>query len=551
MTSNILRPLIKNGGATALNVMPPLSRTASVSTLRGQPLNIPEHQVPLSNPNCITNNLWGFNADGNYNTALQNGGIQNIKIVRGQGSGRTRGKVWLRMNITNSSTTLAVQTAPAPFFFQQIQFQTPGGDIIQQRDPFELWFCIISTTSESEWFSMSDLVLASNGYESGPALQPSTTYDVWIPLVGNPYSCGEIPTAVLEGDSMCYLNFAPPTTSVISGPTNALVINSLSLQFEMENLDSSLVTSLQDEYKSFAHSVIYPRPQVMSFTQTWNVNSQYTFQMSGITGDVTFLLFVLRNSLQGQDTYHGQHWNSFQIQDQQGIPISGAQFVPESYNRWGQLPQWALGTWMQDRRYGAYNFSIVNSALPEFLVTGRKNGAFGFSGMENFVINTAGAGTNEVLTFNSTVSSTLAGGSWSYFTWTDQYGLMYSTTAFDMSTQTAGSLQSLIEGIESFEGTVAVAISSTNPFSFTVTFGGNYGNRPITGAGFSLKLVGVMQYATGSPSQLRDSVSVPGVRGITNGNTYTLSIFAFASSILSISSNMQGGVSGRQKVQNS
>lgn len=550
MTSNLLQQLELTSKATSLDIAPAMSSVAKVTTMRGQQLIIPDFQVPLVNPNAIVSNTWNYQADGNFTLALQNGGIQQIKIARGQGSGKTSGKVWLRMNITNNDSA-PIQTVPAPFFFSLIQFQTPGGDTVQNIFPFALWFSIISTATEEEWASLSDLILASNNYQSGQSFNAGETKEVWIPLIGNPYSCGEIATRELEGDSICYLNFATPATTIESGSTTDLVINSMSLTFEMQQLDNKLISALDLEYETFTHSFFYPWVMTQDFNQTWNSNTQYSLQLSGITGDVVFLVFVMRDSAQSWDAYHGHPIKDFQIQNQEGIAITGSSLIPDEYNRWAQQTRWFLGTYMQDRKYYAWVFPAQDSSAVEFLHTGRKNGAYGFSGNEQLIIDTAPTGQSEVIDYQTANALALVPGSpqFVYYVWTDEYGVSFSGTGFNLDTATPAIIKANIEAIPNFEGEVTVsAISVTD--SFTVTFAGNYANRPLYAKGYSLTLNGTV--STTGPTYTsygNPFVSTGGIAGITNGGTYTLSVYAFSSAILSVSSKDGTGNKGRQRVQ--
>jgi hypothetical protein len=551
MTSNLLQQLQLTSKATSLDVAPPLSKVATVSTMRGQALNLPEHQIPIVNPNAIVTNTWNFAADSSSRLALQNPGVYQIKIARGQGSGKTSGKVWLRLQVNNSGGS-SVQTVPAPFWFSLIQFQTPGGDVIQNRYPFDLWFSIIATASEEEWLSLSDLIVASNNYQSGQLFAAGETKDVWIPLIGNPYSCGEIATRELEGDSICYLTFADPSNTIESGSTSALVINSMYLVFEMQQLDESLIKALDKEYSSFDHSFMYPWVMQQDFTQTWNTDTQYTLQLTGITGDVVFFVMVMRESSGAWDAYHGQPIKEFQFQNQEGVAISGSAFIPESYNRWGQATRWFLGTWMQDRRYYTWIFPAKDSSAVEFLSVGRKNGAYGFTGNEQLVLTTAPAGTSEVIFFDCTMLANPAAESRVFFQWTDEYGVTYPSPGYvDMSATSAAALKAAIEAIPNFEGEVTVTIVSggaTAPRSFNVAFTGNYANRPLSSKGYQLKIIGTVNDGAGTYASFNQIVTTAGVRGITNGSTYTLSVYAYSTAILSVSSD-QSGPKGRQRVQ--
>jgi hypothetical protein len=508
----------------------------------------------LVNPNGIVNNTWFFNADGDISNMFLQPSVVNIKIARGQGSGKTNGKVWLRLNITNLSSTTSVQTNPAPFWLSLLQFQTPGGDVIQQRYPWDLWFAIIGTTSDDEWISMSDLILASNNYESGAPITPLATVDVWLPIIGNPYSCGEVATNQLEGDSLCILNTRDPTLFIESGPTDSLRVNQCALVFEMQQLDQSLLGALNAEYRDFPHSFYYPWVRNQDFTGTWNTNQQYTLQLSGISGPTAFIMLYLHSTGDAWDPYHGLPIQDFQFQNQEGVAISGSAFIPESYNRWAQLPRWFLGSWMQDRRYYGWNFVGKDSAPVEILSVGRAYSGYGMTGNEQLVVDMPGAGVNEIVTFTTSQGGTPQAGSYGFFTWVNEYGQIFDGPNFDMVTASAIGLKGYIESITGFEGQVTVSTPGGSPWGFTVTFIGNYGNRPLSSLGYSLKWTGVLQTTGGSSTthveSLTGNTTTAGVRGITNGASYTLSVFAYSQGILSISSEKEGKA-GRQKVQRS
>lgn len=548
MSSDLESRIMQNARSVSLDLAPPISKIATVRTLRGQSLNLPEYQIPDVAANSIIRNPWYFQANGNYQTVLQTGGIQNIKIDRGSGSGKCNGRVFLRLVIQNTSGAADVQVAPAPFLINQIQFQTPGGDVIHTFSGLALWLAMISSVDFSEWQSMSDLVLATNYYDAGNILTRSSTTEVLIPLYGNVFSAGEIPTRVIQGDCQVVVNFATPASFIITGSAANLQVNALSIVMDMQQLDQSLIASIDADYRMYRHDFIYPYPRQQQFSQTFNANTQYTFQLSGITGDVVFIYFVLRSSLTGLDQIHGTPIQSFQFLNQEGIAISGAQVVTENQNRWAQLPQWALGTWMQDRRYYGWNFASKDSSLPEFLATGRKNGAYGFSGNEQIQLTTTVAGTNEVMTMTTSDTTAATGGTFS-LVWTDEYGQQNTTTPLAFNA-TAAAIKAALEALPNFEGTVTVSTTFSAAGSVAFTFGGNLGNRPLYARGFTLNAVGCMFNATRSLG-LTTAVTTPGVRGMTSGSNYFLDVIAFTSGILSISSASatDGGSPGRLRVQ--
>ena len=249
MSSDITSKIQRFAAATSLppGGATPGTKFERVQTMRGQNLAIPRYQLPTSLLNFSNQNTWTYKAVGDYTNALVTGGIQNIKIDRGTGSGRTTGMVWLHVNITNQDA--GPQTlVPGPFLFQQIIWQTPGGDVECNWYPLGWWMSIIGTASMEYWQSLSDLVNSSNDYESGASIASGEVVDYYIPFIGNPFSCGEVPTRVLEGDSNIQLNFLPANQTVLTGAAANLKLNALEVVLEVEQLDQSVMPKLDQTY---------------------------------------------------------------------------------------------------------------------------------------------------------------------------------------------------------------------------------------------------------------------------------------------------------------
>lgn len=548
MSSDLVKNIDQNAASVALAIAPPVSKVAQVKTKRGQVINIPEFQVPSNNPNGIIPTDWFFNAVGNFQTAIANATQQTIKIDRGAGSGKTVGRVWLRVTLQNTDASNDVQMAPMPFWFSSIQFQTPGGDIIHTDSSLGLFFKLLTCTSLEEFSSMSDLVCMTNDYNAGPLLLRSSTQEYDLPLFGNAFSCGEIPTRVLQGDSQCVIQFAPTANSVISAADTSLIqINALSLIFEMQNLDSMLIAELDNEYHRFEHSFIYPFQRAMSWSQTFNASTQYSFQLSGITGDGVCAFVGLRAGNTGSSQYYFVPITSYQFQDSAGLPITGSNFVTGDFGRWGHAPRWSLGSWMQDRRINIWNFSSKNSGILEFLTMGRKSGAYGFSGNESLVINTPGAGTSEIWTLATGDATAPTGGSYQ-LQWVDEWGYSETTTPLAYNAS-ASAIKAALELLPNFEGTVTVSAALSATGSLTITFGGVYANRPMRGRNYYLNVFPALYNATIGQG-VTASVTTAGVLGMTSGATHYLDVIMYTSSILSISSDKQQSGWGRMRIQN-
>jgi hypothetical protein len=311
--------------AVTLNFDPPAAKLTRVGTATGQKLLIPSYQLPNVNPNKLATNLWRWPASGNFTTILQTGGQVSIKIDRGSGSGKVRGDTILRMVITNTNAGAEVGIVPAAFLINQLSFQTPSGDTIQNWDGFSLWFALIATTSFESWQSISSAVGASDDYEQGPTLLRSSVNEILLPIRGSYLSTGELFWPAVDGDGMVYVTFATPTVTVISGSSADLSLTALSLDCEMDQADAGLQRELLQEYRSMEHNFITPFMRVQAFTQTFSASTQYNFPLSGIKGDVVFMAIVLRSSINGEDSYHGRPITSLQIQNSEGVAISGAQ----------------------------------------------------------------------------------------------------------------------------------------------------------------------------------------------------------------------------------
>lgn len=550
MSSDLLKNIDQNAASVALAIAPPVSKVAQVKTKRGQVINIPDYQVPSNNPNAIIPTDWQFNAVGNFQTALANGSQQTIKIDRGTGSGKTTGRVWLRVTVQNTDSVNDIQMAPMPFWFQYIQFQTPGGDIIHTDSSLGLFFKLISCTSLEEFYSMSDLTCMDNNYNAGPLLMHASTQEYDLPLFGNAFSCGEVPTRVIQGDSQCIIQFASTANSVLSAvDTTKIQINALSLVFEMQNLDSLLLAELDNEYHRFEHTFVYPFQRSMSWSQTFNASSQYSFQLSGIIGDVTCMFVSLRAGNTGHYQYYAVPVSSYQIQDSAGLPITGSNFVSEFYSQWAKAPRWSLGTWMQDRKFNLWNFSSKSSGIVEFLTMGRKSGAYGFTGNETLVINTTAGGTNEIWTLATGDGTVSTGGNYQ-LQWVDEWGHAATTVPLAWNATNA-QIATALQALPNFEGIATVTGNgpSNTGGSFTISLGGVYANRAMRGRNYMLNaFCGLFNATIGQG--LVASASTPGVKGMTSGATHYLDVLAYTSSLFSISSDKQQSGWGRLRVQN-
>ena len=124
----------------ALSQVPPLDPLETLSLLDGQTLTIGKGQVPLR-PVSANYSTWRYNATGQYNNALVNGGLQQIKIDRGSGTGRNISVPYARMHLYNN-TGSPCTIVPGPLLWQNVLCLTPDGAPIQNHDGAGIWNCI-------------------------------------------------------------------------------------------------------------------------------------------------------------------------------------------------------------------------------------------------------------------------------------------------------------------------------------------------------------------------------------------------------------------------
>jgi hypothetical protein len=195
---------------------------------------------------------------------------------------------------------------------------------------------------------------------------------------------------------------------------------------------------------------------------------------------------------------------------------------------------------MENRHIYSYVFGSESGSGPAFLGTGQKNGSYTFTTNEALVVNTAAAGGNEIWTVTAS-AGTAASGSYC-IVWSSPEGGIQKTAPILFSAN-ATAIKAALELLPNFQGLVTVSAALANAVTFT--FSGNYANKPLKNQGYFMEIV-ESTVATSAPALIsyNTSMTTAGIPGITNGNTYTLSVYAFTSAILSLKG-------GAFRVQNS
>ncbi len=503
--------------------VPDIDPYANVAVLSGQRMRIPRYQIPKSSP-FENANLYRYQASGNYTALLGTGGPMQVMLTRGMGSGPlVPNGVILRLQVYNPSASVPCYFLPLPLWIQTIQYFTPSGAPIAPQDGQGLWENIVESYDSDDWHMLQKALGANNAYSAGDPILPLQTATFYIPLIGNPLSCGKVLLAALAGDLQVLVNFFPPSTFQLSGGTCNLVnatIDTLQAQLGEQSLSNCIAT-----YKMAQHDWFFPYERVMTINQNWNASSLYALPLVGIAGDVTFIRFCMYNTLTGLDLCDPVPITSFSFLNNAGELISGMNVIEEQFNRLYMQKDYFKGRASRRTKKYAYVWSNKVTGAQDLIANGTKYGAYPFTNKETLNITTAPAGTNEVLTF--TPSSAPVSGTFQIMWTNPDIGAM--TTPAIAYNATAATIQAAINTLINFTGTCTV--TGTMATAVVVTFtGAGYQNRPMAADGFTMSIVNAM-IGTTYTMGVGAVITTAGVPGITSGNSYILKIFAYTSSV--------------------
>lgn len=510
-----------------------------VQTLSGKNLFIPSSQVPLGAPSKLTS-TWRYVAQGQYTNALQTGGQVSIKLDRSTGFGPVKAaRLRLLVRPTTGTYTSDVFTPPTPLLINTFNFQNASGTIITQGTGDSLWLLNILSNEYNSFLSMNNYLRSSKTYELAPPILEGTEEELFIPLTGNWLETSNFMMPASVGDLMCYFNFWPGATSgygldnidpVNDGIYNGMPLDlvELSLDLDMTVLPAEELQSSIRMLKSIRTDYFVPYLRTQRFTQTWTASSQYTLPLSGIKGDVVFILMTLRKELLGQGLLNTAPIANFQFQDSGGSYISSPQLETSIVNQFIHMPQTWTGLSQNYHYIYGWNFSGTPVGPMAFITNGCKFGQYPFTTNEKFVLNTFTTGTDEVM--RATASGTAASGQYEIWWVTSDGTNVTAPLAYNAS---AATIKAAIEDLPLFQGTVTVSGALTGATT-DFTFGGAYTNMPLSVLGYNLKVIS-RNAATVAPAAVvwTCATQTAGVEGISNNSSYTLDFYAYTSNIVS------------------
>jgi len=502
--------------------------------LSGATLTVPSYQVPIKNPYRLVN-MWRYQASSLNQQILGTGGQVQIPLIRGSGSGHVE-KVWLRLQVKNN-TLAPIQMQPVPLWIQSLVFQTPSGATISTIQGTQLYGHLASVFMLEEWNEISKACGMNLEYESGDPVEAGETITYYIPLIGNFLEAGTFFLPATSGDIQCYINFWPDNNIRNTG-TGPLDLIQCSLDIKMEMMAPPLLDRTKQLFKSQRFDYIIPYFKWQSFNQQLTVGQTATLQLSSIKGDVVMIDFVIRPSMVKDDLTNFQLIDSYQYQNQEGIGISGQQFIDDTFSRKILYPAQNDGTLTRHRRWYRHVFPNNDHAVKNLLQYGLKLGAYPFDNHNTLnIITPPVAGSNERWALVTNVFGTGPYGGTCVFIWTTPDGntsISEQIPYSDLDTPGSPVAKQYIEDMPNFTGTVTFT-GRISLNSLEIEFQGNYANRSLADEGYVLQcqsaLFATVPTIAGAPANqmsipLIAAVSSPGLHGITNGAAYLIDVYA-------------------------
>lgn len=507
-----------------------------VRMLDNSMLNLPEEQIPDRTPH-VNNNLWRYPASGQFTTIFQNGGQVTIKILRATGTGYTK-KVWLRMKLTNSSAVLNVAALPIAFWINKIEWQTPSGEVISTIDGTMSYLLKVINTSKEDWDFLTKIINAGKDYLLSPNFfEPLEQREIFYELPAAFLEVSDYLIPSLDADldllvtfqASTLFQYAPDATFTT---TPVIQLTEFSLDVLMDQMDPSDLNHHKMLWRKNQPDFIYPFLRHQSWTQTFTANQRYTFNTSGIRGDVVFALFGLRppNTATGgiKNQLNFQQISQYQLQDSEGNGVSGQQFEADIFSREVLYPMRFLGNASQRMFLYHLLFGSADYTAISLINIGHKAGAYTFDTHDNLIIDTPPAGTNEVITFTPNAAATA--GTWTIF-WKTPFGSSLSEPLGFNATN--AEVQAEMDKMEFFPGTFTVTGPAFNVGGArTWTAGGILGNKPLLRDEYQITILSNMTGGGPIPITLFRTLVTPGVFGITSGSSYTLDFWAWTTSIM-------------------
>jgi len=202
------------------------------------------------------------------------------------------GTVYLRIDYVNSSGANFVHTGPVNNFINQLQiFANNGSTLLYQTiDPVETWLMKSVSLSRNEHEVTAALRGTSATYSTAPITEAAgASGSYYYSVAPNFFRALALRTYSFDGNLLIRFQWANAASSIISGTWTTNNVQLEITGYMEPKSQKELILKRAEVPKLFS----YYSPQRHIETLTLAAGSQYTFLISGITGWVNQLYFVV------------------------------------------------------------------------------------------------------------------------------------------------------------------------------------------------------------------------------------------------------------------
>ena len=201
--------------------------------------------------------------------------------------------MFLQISVSNSDASNTVTPAPVPLWIDRIEFiANNGSDVIQTLYGDQIFLNYGLYTDEQ--LSHIAAVANMNTSFAGPsAIATSSSITYYCPLPGNFAQQSEgFFLGALTGSIICRIY----SRNAVESGTGTLVTDDVKLLMECEQLPQNELEQLLELHKQ--SPVMYPvlDCSVLTIGQTYTASTQYSLNLTNVTGQVAYAIGGLRSS---------------------------------------------------------------------------------------------------------------------------------------------------------------------------------------------------------------------------------------------------------------
>ena len=199
----------------------------------------------------------------------------------------------LEISVQNTDASNTVTPAPLPLWIERIEiYGNNGSDLLQSLYGDQI-FLNYGLYSDEQLSHIATVANMNTSFAGTTAIGTSTSITYYVPLPGNFFQQSEgFFLGALEGAITCRIY----SRNAVESGTGTLSTDSIKVLLECEQLPQNELVQLHDLHRQ--SPVMYPLLDCNPFSinQTFSASTQYSLQLSNVTGLVPFVVGGFRSS---------------------------------------------------------------------------------------------------------------------------------------------------------------------------------------------------------------------------------------------------------------